>query len=100
MGSDGLRQIALRLSQNRNCDMIVQRPSFPFRSRIIVANLDKRTYTVRYIGCGALVPDIDGTTFRYSDAASPGWWAVYGETSALEYRPLNCPDAHRLAVDT
>lgn len=51
------------------------------------------------IGCGALVADVDGPTYRYPDAASPGCWAVYGEVLAREYGEFRYPSAHRLAVD-
>lgn len=33
------------------------------------------------VGCGALVPDIDGPTHRYI-GASPGCWAIYTELGA------------------
>jgi hypothetical protein len=36
---------------------------------------------VACIGCGALVPDIDGPTHRYI-GASPGCWATYTELAA------------------
>ena len=47
------------------------------------------------IGCGALVPDIDGPTHRYI-GASPGCWAIYTELGAggLPATPLSA-----LAVD-
>lgn len=51
------------------------------------------------IGCGALVPDMDGPTFPYPDAASPGCWAVFGEILAREYGEYRYPDCHRLTVD-
>jgi hypothetical protein len=56
-------------------------------------------HAIACIGCGALVPDIDGPTFRYPDAASPGCWAIFGETLANEYGIFNYPDVQRLTVD-
>lgn len=51
------------------------------------------------VGCGALVPEIEGPTHRYL-GAPPGCWAVYGEVLEKEYGDcsryaLN----HRLTVD-
>jgi hypothetical protein len=45
---------------------------------------------VACIGCGALVPDIDGPTHRYI-GASPGCWAIYTELGAggLPATPLS-----------
>jgi hypothetical protein len=34
------------------------------------------------VGCGGLVPDVDGSTHPYMQA-SPGCWQAYGELSAL-----------------
>ena len=48
----------------------------------------------------AQVPDFDGPTLRYLDAASPGCWAIFGEILVNEYGAYNHPDAHRLSVDT
>jgi hypothetical protein len=47
------------------------------------------------VGCGALVPDIDGPTHRYI-GASPGCWAIYTELAGggLPASPLSA-----LAVD-
>ena len=61
--------------------------------------MDESKKCIPCIGCGALVPDIDGPTFRYPDAASPGCWAVYGEILAKEYGEYNYPPVHRLTVD-
>lgn len=49
-------------------------------------------------GCGALVPDIDGPTHRYLDAA-PGCWQVYGDVLAKEYSDVAYNRVHRLTVD-
>jgi hypothetical protein len=51
------------------------------------------------IGCGALVPDVDGPTHRYI-GASPGCWAAYGELLAREFSDARAYAAHRLTVDT
>ncbi len=51
------------------------------------------------IGCGALVPEIDGPTHRYL-GASPGCWAVYGEVLGKEYADYaRFAPVHRLTVD-
>jgi hypothetical protein len=59
----------------------------------------KRQARILCIGCGALVPDVEGPTFRYPDAASPGCWAIYGEILAKEYGAYGYPPVHRLTVD-
>lgn len=51
------------------------------------------------IGCKALVPDIDGPTPRYPNAASPGCYRVFGRVLAREYGEYAYPDVHRLTVD-
>jgi hypothetical protein len=51
------------------------------------------------IGCKALVSDIDGPTFCYPDAASPGCWRIYCEILAKEYGEWKYPLIHRLTVD-
>ena len=55
--------------------------------------------TIACVGCGALVPDVDGPILRYLDAASPGCWAIFGEILADDYGAFGYPDGHRLAVD-
>jgi uncharacterized protein DUF5946 len=47
------------------------------------------------IGCGALVPDIDGPTHRYI-GASPGCWATYTELGA---GGLRATELSTMAVD-
>lgn len=54
---------------------------------------------IQCIGCGALVDDCGGPTFRYPNAASPGCWKVYGEILAKEYSEYRYPEFHRLTVD-
>ncbi len=50
------------------------------------------------VGCGALVPDIDGPTHAYI-GASPGCWKIYGDVLARDYGTLRYPAWHRLTVD-
>jgi hypothetical protein len=51
------------------------------------------------IGCKAPVPDIDGPSLQYPNAASPGCYQVYGQILAREYGEYAYPDVHRLTVD-
>ncbi len=54
------------------------------------------------VGCGALVPDINGPTHRYIDA-SPGCWLAYTEMLANGYGSSDSSTygaVNRLAVDT
>jgi hypothetical protein len=62
--------------------------------------MHKLTHNIPCIGCGALVPDIEGPTLRYPDAVSPGCWAVFEEILALDYGPFNYLEVHHLTVDT
>lgn len=50
------------------------------------------------IGCGAIVPDVDGPTHAYIGASS-GCWKIYGDVLAREYGELRNPPWHRLTVD-
>jgi hypothetical protein len=61
--------------------------------------LDRAETLIPCIGCGALVPDTDGPTFRYPDTASPGCWAVFGEILARDYGEFRHRPVHHLAVD-
>jgi Family of unknown function (DUF5946) len=59
------------------------------------------TTLIPCIGCGALVPDIDGPTHRYI-GASPGCWQAYGELLARGYGTSDAPaysTMSRLTVD-
>ncbi len=50
-------------------------------------------------GCGAVVPDLDGPTHRYS-GASPRCWRLYGEVLGREYADYSrFAPVHRLTVD-
>ena len=54
------------------------------------------------VGCGAMVPNIDGPTHRYI-GASPGCWQAYCELLASGYGSNDAPtygQVSRLAVDT
>lgn len=51
------------------------------------------------IGCGGLVPAVEGPVHRYLEA-SPGCWRVYGEVLAREYSDLAFWAMHRLTVDS
>jgi len=55
--------------------------------------------SVRCVGCGALVPDIEGPTHEYMESA-PGCWHAYGEILAREYGDPEYWAVHRLTVDT
>jgi hypothetical protein len=50
------------------------------------------------IGCGGLVPRMDGPTHRYMES-SPGCWYLYGQVLAREYGDLAFAALHRLTVD-
>src|SRR3954452_19975323 len=57
---------------------------------------------VRCVGCGALVPDIDGPTHPYL-GSSPGCWQAFGELTARRYAggaSTGDDTIFRLAVDT
>ena len=55
--------------------------------------------SVSCVGCGALVPDIDGPTHRYIGAPA-GCWAAYMDILAKEFGEFSYPECHRLSVDT
>jgi hypothetical protein len=50
------------------------------------------------IGCGGLVPSVEGPTHRYMES-SPGCWAIYGEVLAREYSDRAYAILHRQTVD-
>jgi hypothetical protein len=51
------------------------------------------------VGCGALVPDVEGPTHRYL-GASPGCWRLYGNVLEKEYADYErFAPVHRLTVD-
>lgn len=50
------------------------------------------------IGCGSLVPNIDGPTHKYLEA-SPGCWKLFGDILAKEYGDPAYMKVHRLTVD-
>ena len=61
--------------------------------------MESEVAKVPCIGCGGLVPDIDGPVHRYLES-SPGCWRVYGEVLAREYSDLAFWAVHRLTVDS
>jgi Family of unknown function (DUF5946) len=54
---------------------------------------------IRCIGCGGLVPRMDGPTHRYMES-SPGCWHVYGQVLARDYADPFLRAVHRLTTDT
>ena len=50
------------------------------------------------VGCGAMVPDIEGPTHRYI-GASPGCWQIYSEMLGGAYGGGGLWTPHRLTVD-
>ncbi len=52
---------------------------------------------IHCLGCGALVPDIDGPTHEYMLSA-PGCWATFNEVAVQQYEIASF-DLRRLAVD-
>jgi Family of unknown function (DUF5946) len=50
------------------------------------------------VGCGGLVPAMDGPTHRYMES-SPGCWAIFGEVLAREYSDPAYAALHRQTVD-
>lgn len=61
--------------------------------------MQEGTIGIRCIGCGGLVPRMDGPTHRYLES-SPGCWQVYGEVLAREYSDPAFGALHRLTVDS
>jgi hypothetical protein len=59
----------------------------------------RATERIPCVGCGALVPNVDGSTFRYPDAASPECWAIQSESLADAHGAPWTPIALNLAVD-
>ncbi|MFQ6547096.1 DUF5946 family protein [Aestuariibius sp. 2305UL40-4] len=50
------------------------------------------------VGCGAILPHIDGPTHRYM-LSSPACFAQYNRLLAAEYSDLTLMEIHRLTVD-
>jgi hypothetical protein len=50
------------------------------------------------LGCGALVPAVQGPTHKYVPSA-PGCWRLFGEVQADEAKRFGYPPSHRLVVD-
>lgn len=51
------------------------------------------------IGCGALLPHLDGPVHDYMES-SPACWDSYGRVLALEYSTPGLYSVHRLTVDS
>jgi hypothetical protein len=51
------------------------------------------------IGCGGLVPEMEGPTHRYMES-SPGCWRAYGEVLARDYSEPALGALRRLTVDS
>jgi hypothetical protein len=52
---------------------------------------------IHCLGCGALVPDIDGPSHEYMLSA-PGCWATFNEVAVLQFE-IGSFDLRRMAVD-
>jgi hypothetical protein len=61
--------------------------------------MDADTRMTRCVGCGGLVPQMDGPTHRYMES-SPGCWHVYGKVLSREYSDPAFGALHRLTVDS
>lgn len=60
----------------------------------------KKDKFIRCFSCGAMVPDVEGSTHDYM-LSSPGCWKVYGDILAKEYSPdFFDQTVHRITVDT
>jgi hypothetical protein len=55
------------------------------------------TDLIRCLGCGALVPDIEGSTHEYMLSA-PGCWSLFNRVAVQQYEIASF-DLRRLAVD-
>ena len=60
--------------------------------------MEAGTIAIPCIGCGGLVPRMEGPTHRYMES-SPGCWHLYGQVLAREYADLDLAEVHRLTVD-
>jgi hypothetical protein len=61
--------------------------------------MERGATKVRCIGCGGLVPHMNGPTHRYLES-SPGCWHVYGEVLSREYSDPAFGALNRLTVDS
>jgi hypothetical protein len=55
------------------------------------------TQLIRCLGCGALVPDIDGPAHEYMLSA-PGCWSLFNQVAVLQFE-IGSFDLRRMAVD-
>lgn len=61
--------------------------------------MESGTARVRCVGCGGVVPRMDGPTHRYLES-SPGCWQLFGEVLSREYSDPAFASWHRLTVDS
>ena len=61
--------------------------------------IEATTPRIRCVGCGGLVPEMNGPTHRYLES-SPGCWNLYGLVLAREYSDPAFAALHRLTVDS
>jgi len=61
--------------------------------------MDTDAARTRCIGCGGLVPRMEGPTHRYMES-SPGCWYLYGQVLARDYADPGLRAVHRLTTDT
>jgi hypothetical protein len=61
--------------------------------------MEAGTPRIPCIGCGGLVPQMDGPTHRYLES-SPGCWNLYGLVLSREYSDPAFGALHRLTVDS
>lgn len=60
--------------------------------------MGEHTPAIPCVGCGGLVPRMEGPTHRYIES-SPGCWHMYGQVLAREYSDPALGVLHRLTVD-
>jgi Family of unknown function (DUF5946) len=60
--------------------------------------MSTKTGCIACIGCGALVPDVDGSTHRYV-GASAGCWAIFNAVSVRHYENTALGAVHQFLVD-
>ena len=61
--------------------------------------MSTRPSLIPYTGCGALVPNEDGSTHRYI-GASPGCWAIHGEVLARGYSVPGFDDGRLMILNS
>lgn len=61
--------------------------------------MTNKAENIQCYGCGALVPNFEGSTPHPYIGASAGCWSIYGEILAKEFGEYEYPSIHRLTVD-